>query len=78
MTKLAANITNIMAPLAAPFKPSYTVLKSLRQKIFNYTTTSITLLYWPENLFTDLYFYFNNAIITLSTSTAYLYNNNAS
>ena len=44
-TKLVANITNIMAPLAAPFELSYTILKSLRQKIFNYTTTFITLPY---------------------------------
>ena len=65
-----------MAPLAAPFKPSYTTLKSLRQKISNYTTTSITLPYRPENLSTDFYPYLNNTIITLSTLTAYLYNNN--
>ena len=40
--------------------------------------TSITLPYQPENLSTDLHPYFNNAIVTLSTSTVYLYNNNAS
>ena len=65
-----------MAPLAAPFKPSYTALKSLRQKISNYTTTSITLPHRPENLSTDLHPYLNHAIVTLSTSTAHLYDNN--
>ena len=62
---------------ALPFKPSYTTLKSLRQKVSNYTTTSVTLPHRPENLSTDLYPYLNNAIVTLSTLTAYLYDNNA-
>ena len=66
-----------MAPSAAPFEPSYTALKSLRQKISNYTTTFITLFHQPENLSTDLHPYLNNAIVTLSTLTVYLYNNNA-
>ncbi|OCK95679.1 uncharacterized protein K441DRAFT_658391 [Cenococcum geophilum 1.58] len=66
-----------MAPSALPFEPSYTALKSLRQKVSNYTTTSITLPYRPENLSTDLHPYLDNAIVTLSTSTAYLYDNNA-
>ena len=65
-----------MALLAAPFKPSYIILKSLHQKISNYIITSITLFYWLENLFTDLHPYFNNTIVTLSTLMAYLYNNN--
>ena len=67
-----------MAPSAAPFEPSYTALKSLCQKISNYTTTSITLPHRPENLSTDLHPYLNNAIVTLSTSTAHLYDDNAS
>ncbi len=66
-----------MAPSALPFEPSYTALKSLRQKISNYTTTSITLPHRPENLSTDLHPYLDNAIVTLSTSTAYLYDDNA-
>ena len=66
-----------MAPSALPFEPSYTALKSLRQKVSNYTTTSITLPHRPENLSTDLHPYLDNAIVTLSTSTAYLYDNNA-
>ena len=66
-----------MALLAFPFKPSYIILKSLCQKIFNYTTTSVTLFYWFKNLFTDSHPYFNNAIVTLSTLMAYLYDNNA-
>jgi chromosome segregation ATPase len=66
-----------MAPSALPFEPSYTALKSLRQKISNYTTTSVTLPHRPENLSTDLHPYLDNAIVTLSTSTAYLYDDNA-
>jgi len=66
-----------MAPSALPFEPSYTVLNNLRQKISNYTTTSITLPHRPENLSTDLHPYLDNAIVTLSTSTAYLYDDNA-
>jgi hypothetical protein len=66
-----------MAPSTLLFKPSYTALKSLGQKISNYTTTSITLPYQPENLSTDLHPYLDNTIVTLSTSTAHLYNNNA-
>ncbi|OCK93458.1 uncharacterized protein K441DRAFT_661290 [Cenococcum geophilum 1.58] len=66
-----------MAPSALPFEPSYTALKSLRQKVSNYTTTSVTLPHRPKNLSTDLHPYLNNAIVTLSTSTAYLYDDNA-
>ena len=66
-----------MAPSALPFEPSYTALKSLRQKVSNYTTTSVTLPHRPENLSTDLHPYLDNAIVTLSTSTAYLYDDNA-
>ena len=67
-----------MAPSAAPFEPSYTALKSLCQKISNYTMTFITLPHRPENLSTDLHPYLDNAIVTLSTSTAHLYDDNAS
>ncbi|OCK94668.1 uncharacterized protein K441DRAFT_659513 [Cenococcum geophilum 1.58] len=66
-----------MAPSALPFEPSYTALKSLRQKVSNYTTTSVTLPHRPKNLSTDLHPYLDNAIVTLSTSTAYLYDDNA-
>jgi archaellum component FlaC len=66
-----------MAPSATPFEPSYTALKSLRQKVSNYTTASVTLPHRPENLSTDLHPYLDNAIVTLSTSTAYLYDDNA-
>ena len=66
-----------MALLAVPFEPSYTALKNLCQKISNYTTTSITLPYRPKNLSTNLYPYLDNAIVTLSTLTAYLYDDNA-
>ena len=66
-----------MAPSAVPFEPSYTALKNLRQKVSNYTTTSVTLPHRPENLSTDLHPYLDNAIVTLSTSTAYLYDDNA-
>ncbi|XTI93299.1 hypothetical protein V2W45_1430806 [Cenococcum geophilum] len=45
---------HIIALLALPFEPSYTTLKSLRQKVSNYTITS--------NLSTDLHPYLNNAI----------------
>jgi hypothetical protein len=65
-----------MALLATLFKPSYTILKSLRQKVSNYTTASIIPPYRPKNLSTNLYPYLNNAIITLSTLMAYLYDNN--
>ncbi|XTI90762.1 hypothetical protein V2W45_1411368, partial [Cenococcum geophilum] len=53
-----------IALLALPFEPSYIVS--------NYTTTFITLPYRPKNLSTDLYPYLDNAIVTLSTLTAYL------
>jgi hypothetical protein len=66
-----------MAPLAFLFEPSYAALKSLSQKISNYTITFITLPHRPENLSIDLHPYLDNAIITLSTSTAHLYDNNA-
>jgi len=66
-----------MAPPALPFEPFYTALKNLQQKIYDCTTTSVTLPHQPENLSTDLHPYLNNAIVTLSTSTAYLYNDNA-
>ena len=66
-----------MALLTLLFQLSYTVLENLCQKISNYTTISVTLPYWLKNLFTDLHFYFNYAIVTLSTLTVYLYDNNA-
>ena len=61
-----------MAPSALLFEPSYTTLKNLHQKIYDCTTTSVTLPIRPENLATDLRPYLDNAIVTLSTSTAYL------
>ena len=66
-----------MTPSALPFEPSYTALKSLRQKVSNYTTTSVTLPHRPENLSTDLHPYLDHAIVTLSTSTVHLYDDNA-
>ena len=68
-----------MAPLAVPFEPSYTALKNLRQKVRKHTTilVNLTLPHRPKNLSTDLHPYLNNAIVTLSTSTAYLYDDNA-
>ncbi|OCK96206.1 uncharacterized protein K441DRAFT_56358 [Cenococcum geophilum 1.58] len=69
----AVNTTDSMAPSALPFEPSYTALKNLHQKIYDCTTTSVTLPIRPENLATDLRPYLDNAIVTLSTSTAYLY-----
>jgi len=61
----------------ASFEPSYTALKNLSQKIYDSTTTTVTLPVRPENLTTDLHPYLDNAIVTLSTSTAYLYDDNA-
>ncbi|OCK90149.1 uncharacterized protein K441DRAFT_666560 [Cenococcum geophilum 1.58] len=61
----------------ASFKPSYTALKNLRQKIYDCTTTTVTLSIRPENLATDLHPYLDNAIVTLSTLTAYLYDDSA-
>ncbi|XTI91429.1 hypothetical protein V2W45_1495155 [Cenococcum geophilum] len=71
-SKQASAISSLRSPSALPFEPSYTALKSLRQKVSNYTTTSVTLPHRPKNLSTDLHPYLNNAIVTLSTSTAYL------
>ena len=65
-----------MAP-STPFQPSYTALQSLQQKVYDSTTTTITLPIRPENLTTDLHPYLDNAIVALSTSTAYLYDDNA-
>ena len=61
----------------ASFDPSYTALKNLRQKVYDSTTTTVTLPLRPENLTTDLHPYLDDAIVTLSTSTAYLYDDNA-
>ena len=61
----------------ASFDPSYTALKNLRQKIYDSTTTTVTLPLRPENITTDLHPYLDDAIVTLSTSTAYLYDDNA-
>ena len=60
----------------ASFEPSYTALKNLRQKIYDSTTTTVTLPLRPENP-ADLHPYLDSAIVTLSTSTAYLYDDNA-
>jgi regulator of replication initiation timing len=60
----------------ASFEPSYTALKNLRQKIYDATTTTVTLPLRPENP-ADLHPYLDSTIVTLSTSTAYLYDDNA-
>jgi len=68
-----------MAPSAAPFKPSYTILKNLRHKIHKHTMTSVnfTLPIWPQDLSIDLNPYLDGAIGVLSNSTAFLYNDDA-
>ena len=68
-----------MALLAVPFKPSYTALKNLRHKVYNYTATSVNLSLpiQPQDLSTDLTPYLDGAIGMLSDTTAFLYNNNA-
>jgi hypothetical protein len=52
----AVNTTDSMAP----FEPSYTALKNLHQKMYNRTTTSVTLPIRPENLTTGLRPYLDN------------------
>jgi len=68
-----------MAPLAALFKPSYTILKNLYHKIYKHTTTLVnfTLSIWPQDLSTDLNPYLDGAIGVLSNSTAFLYDDDA-
>ena len=67
-----------MAPSAVPFKPSYTTLKNLRHKVYNYTATlvNLSLPIQLQDLFTDSTPYLNSAIGMLSDTTAFLYNNN--
>ena len=65
-----------MAPSAAPFEPSYTALKNLRQKVHKHTTTAsvnLTLPIRPQDLSTDVNPYIDNALGMLSDSTSYLY-----
>ena len=50
MTELAANTTDIMALLAAPFGPSYAVLKNLHQKLYKYITVTLVNLSLPIRL----------------------------
>ena len=68
-----------MAPSAVPFKPSYTALKNLRQKVHKHTTASVnlTLPIWPQDLSTDVNPYIDDAIGMLSDSTAFLYDDEA-
>ena len=69
-----------MALSALPFKPSYTALENLRQKIHKYITTTsvnLSLPIRPQNLFTDLTPYLDGAIGILSNSTFFLYDDNA-
>ena len=68
-----------MALLAIPFKPSYTTLKNLRQKVHKHTATSVnlTLPIRPQDPSTDINPYLDNAIGMLSESTAFLYDNEA-
>ena len=69
-----------MAPLALLFKPSYTALENLRQKIHKYTTVTSVNLSLPirlQNLFIDSTFYLDGTIGIFSNLTSFLYNNNA-
>ena len=78
-TELAADTTDIMAPLTVLFKPSYTALKNLYYKIYKYTTITSVNLFLPirlQDLFIDLTLYINSTIGILNNLTVYLYNNN--
>ena len=80
MTEPAANITDVMALLTVPFKPSYAVLKNLHQKLYKYTTVTLVNLSLPirlQDLSTDSTPYLDGAIGILSNSTACLYDDNA-
>jgi len=68
-----------MAPSAALFELSYTILKNLYHKIHKHTTTSVnlTLPIWLQDLSTNLNPYLDSAIGVLSNSTAFLYNDDA-
>ena len=69
-----------MAPSALPFKPSYTALENLHQKIHKHTTTTLvnlSLPIRPQNLSTDSTPYLDDAIGMLNNSTSFLYNDNA-
>ena len=69
-----------MAPSAAPFKPSYTALKNLHQKIYKHTTAAsvnLTLPIRPQDLSTDVNPYIDNVLGMLSDSTSHLYNDDA-
>ena len=69
-----------MALLVIPFKPSYTALKNLRQKVQKYIITALvnlTLPIQPQDLSTDVNPYIDNTIGILSNSTSHLYNDNA-
>src|SRR6266699_2716859 len=76
---IIGSITNKMAPLAVPFKPSYTALKNLHYKVHKYTVTlvNLTLPIRPQDPFTDVNPYLANAIGMLSESTAFLYDDKA-
>ena len=69
-----------MAPSAAPFEPSYTALKNLRQKVHKHTTTAsvnLTLPIRPQDLSTDVNPYIDDALGMLSDSTSHLYDEDA-
>ena len=69
-----------MALSAFLFKPSYTALKNLRQKVHRYTSNfslDFTLPTRLYDLLTDLNPYLDGAIGILSNLTAFLYNNDA-
>jgi len=68
-----------MALSAVPFKPPYTTLKNLRQKVHKYTATlvNLTLPIRPQDPFTDVNPYLDDAIGILSELTAFLYNDKA-
>src|SRR6266567_709082 len=68
-----------MALSAVPFKPSYTTLKNLRQKVHKHTATSVnlTLPIRPQDPSTNVNPYLDDAIGMLSKSTAFLYHDEA-
>ena len=69
-----------MAPSAAPFEPSYTALKNLRQKVHKQTTTAsvnLTLPIRPQDLSTDVNPYIDDTLGILSNSTSHLYDDDA-
>ena len=69
-----------MAPLAVLFKPSYTALKNLRQKVHKYTiTASVNLILpiWPQDLSTNVNPYIDNILGIFSNSISYLYDDDA-